>query len=721
MSFATNLAEDIVKSHIMAVIRPKATRGYPDWQLYSGDVYYLDFDYGPVYSAMTSSNVEMTEVTSIAACDGSNKYYYSATENRIYRYIPSTPDALTPWIITITFELYFSTHEVLWYQDPTDSTTDLVQWTSNIIQPPDVSISCSDQLTGVLNSFCSNLSAIYDPSKYQKLLYDAGFKNCDFVVWQIAGDLKATNIQKIYTGAVGDKISTDLKAIEFEVIQKGFDFDQAFETRTIDITADSEVFGDDANGKVIRFPFGASGSTTDGDYIGMIPINSDFDNTTPGTSDNRDWIVGWDAGGDMVASFNANGTNGSDTSSKIFSTADAKKFYSGRYVHVHNTGAGTHKYTRILSIDTGSGEIGFEDVIGLGAVTVYQYFVDVCYMVQGTTRYTLKPGRDFTCSISSSKILMSLTTSAESNVSASTFNPASDHKLVCVLAPKIPIPTIGGSAFDTLTASPLDQTYIDGTSHIIGLYYFLKSVIGIAEADIDTDSFIAAYDASTGVTGTIGKGSLTYPFYDSDGYVSYKEVILDLLALSSCILYFDESGKYAIKYVGDTLTSSNTIDFEDIISGSLGFEFTTEELSYAQYSYKLGDANIVTGRGFVLLGQSATNFKLVENATRSAALSIGSNAIRHYNLSLQNKGEIDILPPSKSRTGRITFQTHHKFSSMDIGSTITLQSKFLPGFAYDADTDRTRDYVIVEIKKNIHGVTIVADDLGKYLSPEDLA
>jgi hypothetical protein len=84
----------------------------------------------------------------------------------------------------------------------------------------------------------------------------------------------------------------------------------------------------------------------------------------------------------------------------------------------------------------------------------------------------------------------------------------------------------------------------------------------------------------------------------------------------------------------------------------------------------------------------------------------GANTELH---AMQTARRVSTVPKNlrPNRQGSMTLKTHLQLVESDVGSTVTLRSKYLPGFEFDGETVHEEDYVIIEIRKGVDGIETI--------------
>jgi hypothetical protein len=228
----------------------------------------------------------------------------------------------------------------------------------------------------------------------------------------------------------------------------------------------------------------------------------------------------------------------------------------------------------------------------------------------------------------------------------------------------------------------------------------------IPSSDIDIDSFNAAIAADTSDTGeehlqddsawTLG----LQPLVPGDTPPNHSDLLNKMLLAAGCCLFYGANGLVTIKNL-NAATSVGTIDLEEIAEDSIDYEYDFTDIDNVIYTTE-------TVEEAALLGTSTSYREAIPYSTinTSDPDSGGADTELHE---IRNPRRVSMKPTTlrSNRKGSLTLKTTLKLSSENVGSTITVRSKFLQGFEYDGVTTHEADYVISQIKKSVDGVEVV--------------
>jgi hypothetical protein len=754
MSYATEVVKDSVKSHVMIRIQPRIL--VSGFAVHSGNVYVASLKVDYVFSVGAATVAK----SSAAACTANTDFYYDAGAELLYMY--SSTAVVSGDEFVTTFEMYFATLSCLWYRIPTDSTTDTVEWTANISSPPDISSSLGDQAFGVNVIDASGFSVFFDPEKHQHLISEASFKNVQVWVYHLAGRLEVANIDSLFYGLLDDKVTFDFTNIQFGLTQKSFAIDGALSRTAIRSAAANGVDPSyyDQPARAIKGSVGEVGAVSSGSpatsftYIyGMAPVNVSFVDSSPTTSNNRSWALfldGYYAGGGIntgsessgtmspIPSFlggvhvgdhsggaNAGGVHTGDYTWKYVShvggiyPAQFAPFRVGQRVRVRNLTSVTNYYPlvtdRTVTAPGNVEELQFDTNVGTGDVLVSRFVTSRVFLVQNNSYFELMPVRDYyvrgrTGEENNQRIV--LTTSAESSVGAATIDPSNGDYLVAT------IDVAGVMEAYKITVDAVDY-YLDGIAGRILTYlaedmFLAYETVGGVTSRLDLDdvfdlqSFLDyAQNADTYHEGTTRVWDDSWcpvgllPESQGDAQPNHTEVLAKLLEAGRAVLFYSPDELIKIKSL-DVGTSVGTIELEDVVAKSMRFDVDFRDVDNVSYE------DFVSEVGLVGAATAVVQFRpnVVSNANDPD--DGGSNTTLHGTTNAR-KVSSKPLTLRPNRKGTVTLKTTLQLVASDVGSTVTLKSKYLPGFQYDGETIHEADYVITEIKKGVDGVEITLD------------
>lgn len=763
MAYADNILKDSSENQFFVLLKPRKmllgtlTDGN-NWTLVSGSgwgidpsVYSQSFDFGGIVLECWQLDADDTsfELTEAASASGLADEHFFFNRDTKTLYVRNDSTDLN---VRVTWALTLSTKEQVAPIDPSDEDSEQVFWTGCVIQAPGSAMSTDLQNFGFVPIDNTNLRVNNDKNLFQKFMHDASFNKAEIICWHQCGRFEEENVEKILTGVVSGRVAWTANEISFDISDKIAQLDSIFtyggdgsEDRLslTDFGSDSHALDPSADGQPIRFVYGR--------VRGYVPVNIDYNSESPTTSNNRKWVVGHGQTVDFWDSYTATIVAVYKPSATIVgvkvANADAKFFAIGDRLWVDKTAA-LDEWTTITDIvlDGVNCILMTGDLAGASFTgSVKKSFVQNVFLVDEDNNkwFQLEYGRDYTeTNFSQNTRGFTLTSSAESNVSAGTFDP-SNFKLFCDVLGKQTMPQIGGVDFDALrntdyhthlpSGNPYRNCYgaIFRVAHVI--YDFLKSRYGLSEAEIDTDSFIYLDSVIKNPVG------FAVPQKSNEEFPAFKDVLNTLLTNAFSKAYFDNNGLFVVKPIERITSSSNTISKEEMFSTNIEYDYTNLTRIREKSLFREFKINL-TYRASIGLDDAQTNFILVENVYGGAGTAtppfatdddggaapsgFGGSLARFLNEidkettidSYASDGDGVVLNEQhlyferiyNMRSCKITTRSKTQLIQKNIGDSIEVTRDDLPGF--DPGSDNSRFAEIVRIQKNGSEVQTIFDD-----------
>lgn len=727
MSYADNVDRDTSENEYFVTLKPRMELPTDGRALFSGSVYSIPFAKGSV-TAMFAPDVVPTVTLSLGASSSlsNNQFYYDYVSQILYfRCDVTNPDQLTDSFV-ITFEMYLSTKESLWYSDPTDDTAPIVKWNGCIKTAPTLSMITELQSFGFVPIDVTQMICNNDKNLFQQIMHTASFNKSDVACWHQCGPQITENISQLLVGSIDTRINYSNSQITFPITDRILNFDDTINYGSTDGSLEyfdeatfgaSQIIDPDFVGKPIRMVYGK--------VSGYNGVNVDFDTDAPTTSNNRDWVVGhgqgvahWDSFScSAVAAFGTTGFTVSDANAKSFAVGDRLWIDKATdqwvtITTITKTGANTN-------IDTGTVISGT-----IAGATISKSYVRNIYLVDldNTHWYQMEYGRDYTeANFAQTTSGITLRSTAESNAGAPTYDPVV-HKLFFDVAGKKTLPTVGGVDFDNLKG--VAGSYSDDVTYLntygaffrpaIVLYDFLKTEFGLAESDIDTDSLLGLdqIDFST-------IGFAIPQRTDSVDFPTYKSVLDQILTIVSAKGFFDSNGQFTVRWIDKIVTAD--VDFlkEDML-GELSVEYDYSNI--AKYNVMASAENLLSATygAKILLDDFHTHFRFFENKDYNIfGISLSDDAsIVVNNISKQTSPDTIFSTLSidrelfssiySDRSCKITFTAKNQSLSLNVGDSIQITRDDLPGF--EPGSDNSMFFTVIGVEKGNGSVVITADD-----------
>lgn len=688
MTYATNILKDNVQNDMMVVMKPR--RRFTSWTLHSGSVYRTPCAFNAITVEFNGS--ALTEGSSATLSAG--QWYYDFDNQYLYvRKSDSTAPGASDWIVA-TVELFLATTERLWHRVPTDSSTRVVQYWGVVKVAPAVRQARTEQLLGFYPIESTGLSCVNDPYLFQDIIWDGSFNDAEVGVYHVAGSLETDNVSKIITGKSGSFSFSDAE-INFVIYDSALALDTQFVPAggTSYFPLINSVEPDFA-GKPIRTVFGL--------VNGFRPVNVDYNADAPSTSNNRVWAV--DSGTLDTTLFEGTVTEVPTLSTPKMSLSDIQKFKVGDKVWVYDVVDGSGDYVTLTGVNYATGGVVLSSGVSGAHLQVgskiRRSFVTVQLIKGGTNSKTLVYGRDYTQgSTSFGTRGFTLTSSAEANQGVATFDPTTDRMLVNVEG-RSQIPTLGGSDFG---ARASNRSYV--SQGIVVMYDILKTYLGLTESEIDTSAFTSVQSSNT-----IGVG-FAVPYLGEEDFPSYKTVISNLLASLLLVAQIDKDGKFSIKAIAKVVTADSSINSDDIRASSWKYDMDYTQIGGVKFLYRNQEYLFSSTANTIYSYEEYVG----EDVTESSASQYLHKTRQYRTFRSMHDGQdvnytTKVLAIFAERAGRVSFEINGQFYQRGINDSVSISRTKLPGFDYDPETNRSRNFRIIEIQKELGKVTVVLDD-----------
>jgi hypothetical protein len=147
-------------------------------------------------------------------------FTYDAQEKRVY-----FDDSGSSFIPAFKYRVFISTDINRTYEDPLDDTSEVIEWSTVISEPPSIVRDVSDILVGFYPTVVQGFSISATTPEFYSSPYNSNYKNADVSIYHFVGDEKdTTNGRKIFTGKISSH-ATSLTDIAFQVSDPSISFD----------------------------------------------------------------------------------------------------------------------------------------------------------------------------------------------------------------------------------------------------------------------------------------------------------------------------------------------------------------------------------------------------------------------------------------------------------------------------------------------------------------
>jgi len=716
-TYAEQIAQDSIESRHFVVIRPRISVPYTDFTLVTGTIYSSVCQYGYVTGVIDKDNV----YTRVAGTPGLNEFSYDHETRTVLVNPGGAPSGSSYFVFT--FEWHFSNEEVLWHRDPTDTASDVVQWHGVLTMAPHARFSSSSRNFGFFPIESTNFTVINDKAAFNLGLHYASFNRIECDSWHSVGPLDAETTTQILsmlvTGVEGN--SEDLM---FQLTDRFINFDRKISYLTDPTYYESANFNlpldPNYEFKPVRLIYGH--------VRGFVPVNITFNSEDPAGGDNNGWVVGTRR--DQSSLYNSPILSRPAANQAVLATGETDNYWVGQWVKIVNGGSPYRWQITDITGDTitfntnySASAVGATSTAGIWKHAVRElYWVHKSQLLQDVVYYrrlyfadSLEEDAFQPLELPGTNYLafalgIGVWTSGFGNVQY--FQPLTDNLIAHVDGVRVR-PTIAGGNF------PVNgKPFI--TNGVEILYDILINVYGMSESQIDTDSFIAASQASDWpLSFAIGESS-------TDEMPTFSEVINKILLTLMLKAYFAPNGKLTLVPSEPLGTADASVLTEDIME--LQFDYKSEDLAEILPSYNYQEKQIVqVGAG---TPDNENSFKVLDNVYDGVDDSVEniSDATKYlHGVTKRTRIDTYLAHPDYitfdidaymarvravygDREGRFRLVVKNQLYNLGVGSVVSLESENLPGFDYAPGTRNTRSFTVVEIAKKGPGVEVLLDD-----------
>ena len=685
MSYDLLLEEEGIDSQYMAVMTLK--RQVTSWTLESGSVYRSSFNYGYV-SSVTVDGTQLQEGSSSALAAG--EFYYDVDNEILYVRTLSGGDPSSNFV-TVFFDLYIATFDKAWHRVPTNSATDFVYWEPIIARSPEVKVTMSEILFGFVPIQSSRIRINNFEHTFERILYDSSFNKGTIKIYHLLGDLEIANIRLVFNGFMQNVTYNnnviDIKLFDrFDIFSTEYrnpDGDQSFLSIADFPSIDPKVIG-----SPIRKVYGL--------VDGVIPINIDYKQDEPTTSDNRDYVV--QSGQSNIADYIATVGGGAHTNTRTY-VNDATGFTTGDSVFFNRV-SGTDKYFNITNVNYGSNYIEHPDLSAPMADgdSVSRSFVGSVTIIQGQQKYKPQFQRDYTSNygLAGGAIGFSFTTSMESNISLPNTLGTGDQ-IFCRVYGQTNNVTLGGPALGTND----DQT--GNLTNPIAIMIKLLKELGITESEIEQFSFTSIVSSANTPIG------FSIPKNFREQFPTYKDIIIDILRTIIGRFFLNNDRKWEISLLSQITGAADiSIDDNEILRNDFDYKFNYDEIFsevLVQYFYRERDEDINITNAYSNVTSQSNVGKYLHEVNKQKV--IDSLHIREVDAQDLADRMSDIFG---EREGQLTIACKNRFFNTLSNDRIQVDRKKMPGFAFDNETVYSKKFAVMASQKSLREINFLLDD-----------
>jgi hypothetical protein len=684
MTYSSLLSTEGIKSQFLAIIKPRIV--VETFTLVSGTKYTKSFSLGQII-VLTSDGVTKTEATSSALSDG--QWYYDVDLSLLYLDLGLVPSTKT---IVVTYEIYMGTFDAHWYRIPNLNTSREVYYEPLIKKSPSISLTVSDSLFGFMPSQTSTLVISNATHLLQEHLYASSFLNCDIDLWHWLDSLTTSNISLVFKGLCGNINYSD-SDLTISVLDRNKIFKNEYRHALGESFYGSSGFPNcDPNylNRPIRKVFGYVENT--------IPVNIDYQATTPAITDNRDWICTNDET-NLGSVSTTTPASPACTTTRTYLTSIVG-FRVGDSVWIDSiSGTGFDGFVYVTTV--GANYIEHVAIGTLAAVgsTIKRNFVGNVKIFKDSTVYSAIYGRDYVeYTDATNKVAgFSFNTTLEANLSiASNLNP---QDLVYARV-------YGHKVTSTIAAVPLgsNSTTTNGlTNGVVILYDLLKVYLGLTESEINTTQISTL---TSSITDEIG---FVLPYSESNDFPTYADILTRISQTLLLKIFQDTNNKWTISQIGPIGTPSKTIEDDEVILGSFSHAFNYSDITsnvIVNYNKKeVSTRNEISNESFSRVTTVSDTAKYLHLVKKQKSFD-SFHFIEAQAQTLANHFSYIF----GDRLGAVRLSTKNRFFDSLIGDEITVTRTRQLGFPYVSTTTRDLNLSIVSIEKSLNNINIEMTD-----------
>lgn len=681
MTYSTLLEEEGINAQFLAILKP--SRRLTSWTLDSGSIYKTSFTLGHVVD-ITVDGTAYTEESSSTLDQG--EWFYDNDAKEIFIRLTGNDNPNTTGFIVVTYEIHIATFDAHWHRIPTDDSTINVYYQPLISKPPVILQDIKDVTFGALPVLSTSITITNAEHEFEEQLYNSSFNDKEFALYHWLDELDTDNIKLVLRGNMTNVSYSDSN-ITFQVFDALQELENEFRSDAVSgqtaatyTTSDFSNLQDFSADAPIPYVYGVAW---------VNPVNVDFELENPSTSNNRIWGVRADGASSHAITRTVPASPLSTTTRTYVD--DATGFIVGDSVWIDKT---TDEYREVTAVDYDNNYIEHDALVSGAAATsdtVKRGTVGRVEIEQNEKIKQAMYNRDWTESTdgTTGTLMMTFTSSVESNLSIDTFGGA--EQIRARVYGKTNNVTLGGGAFGTNDSKTGNLTALP-----VILFDILKTFANIDESRINTSSFTSLLSDTTEAIG------FSSPSAAATGFSNIKSIINDIMKTGFIKFYQDFDLKWKVTQTKPISATSKDIDEEEILDGSIRYKFNYKDIYSdirVRYFY---DSFRDKGDSVTASSDTAKFLHGVERRFNIISLHIFED-------------DAQLLADRLSfvygdQQGIIELDTKNRFFDNIIDDDIKVLRTKLPGFAFDEDTEREREFSIMQVEKGLRTVRLSMSD-----------
>ena len=681
MSYVTELDKDSVKSDFFAVIKPR--RKVITWTLHASAVYWASVEEDYVFEVYEADiGDSLTPVNDIASV-GNGDFFYDKANQKLYIKLSAAGDPNSNFI-TIAYGLFVSTDECHLSYIPDTTLSPVQYYDPRILSSPIFKQSNSDILFGFLAVSGTTLSLNNADGYFWPKSFDHSFNYAEVLIYHRLND---SVISKVFDGlAKNFKINT--QSFDLELIDKIDTLETIYEEKYF-----SEVDFPNIDKNFLNYPI----RKVYGRVNNFQPINI-FKDDTASTTVNRQWCVSRNQTTKATLSTLIVVGSGSNTVSQS-EVVDASGFVPGDNVVI--TSGGVPVYSLFVTAVNYTTNIIQHTaiparVISAGDLIRRGFIGSVTILDENGSTWSPAAERDFgEVNYANDTKGFTFTNNFEASLVGfpSPFDP-SKHKVWCTVYGEKDIPNFSGTATPVCTVAEKGGNLADPLGIIYDLLLERSRQFRLSSIDVaNWQSIVALNDYSIG---------FAIPDSVNGDYPTLKELINNILR--SAMLRFYSGLNTTVSKIGPIATTYKDVDASELtdIEFSSDYNDTYSEAEIHLLKGDLGVSAYDLDPYFTVSSQVGKELHR-ENKTYKTQVYLWDNseASNYGDRIITYLGERKMVMQAVLST---------KFFGADLSKAVNLKLDALPGFDLVKDTERSRNYQIIETGKGYKGVTLTLED-----------
>ncbi len=673
MPYSDLLEEEGIEANFLCVLKP--SRRQSSWALFSGAVYETDWQFG------YAINVKVDGVAYAKAADenlNQEEWFYSNDDKKLYIRLTSNDNPNNVGFITVTYEMAVSTFDAHFQRIPDSAESAdnvVIYWDPVIAAPPNIKSTTKDITFGFMPTRSTTIRLTNAEHFIEQHLYDGSFnqKDIDIYHW-LDEELDFDNIKLVYRGKLSKPVYND-STVSFSILDSVDEFDKEFRSDSVSgqdsaffNTTDFPDLDPNFSARPIPYVYGV--------VDGFVPVNVDYKEEEPTTSDNRAWATRADGNNNHEVT----GTVAAGSSTTVINLVSAVGLKAKDSVWFDKA---VDEYRRIISVDYGANTITVAALVSgipVASDTVKRGTIGYVDIRQNEVLYQAQYNRDWTESVNANgTLLINLSTSIEANLSIpETLNASED--ISCSVYGKKNDVTLGGSPFGAEDAKIGNLTALP-----VIMFDILVNFLGLSESVINTASFTSLLVDTDEAIG------IQIPSDHNGDFPKFKQLLIDMLKTGFVKLYQNFDIEWEVQQTQPISTTSKEFDSDEILDKTIKYEFNYDDIDsdfIVEYAFNEKDQK----------GSRVTSSSDIAKFLHGVTTSRTEKSLHIFEEDAQLLAD-RLKFTYGDQQGNLTINLKNRVFDETIDSDLKINRVKLPGFSFDESIERERDFSIIDIDK----------------------